>query len=71
MNHHLPCPICQSEIPLNLQLLARGASLRCPNATCGAAIGIASQSLAQFSDALGKFERLEALRGAPKGAPRR
>jgi hypothetical protein len=71
MSHHLPCPLCQSQIPLNLQLLARGASLRCPNLACGAMIGIAGASLGTFSTALGKYERLDALAPAKKSAPPR
>jgi Protein of unknown function (DUF2589) len=69
MNHHLPCPLCRSQIPVVFRLLARGATLHCPNAACGAAISIAGHSLSTFASALGKYERLEALNLAQRESP--
>jgi hypothetical protein len=66
MNQTLQCPACQSEIPVDLRLLARGASFQCPNATCRAAISVAGSSAATFSTALGRFESLGSLRAAKR-----
>ncbi len=60
MNHHLPCPVCQSQIPIDLRLLAQGAVFPCPNGACRATLGIDSGSRGAFSTALGNYERMKA-----------
>jgi len=61
MSHHLSCPVCQSQIPIDLRLLAQGGSFRCPSTACQTVIGINRNSLTTFSGALSQYERLEAL----------
>jgi len=68
VSQYLPCPVCQSQIPIDLHLLAKGASLVCPNSACGAMVGVASNSLATLSTAVTRYQNLEALRPATKGA---
>lgn len=61
MSHHLRCPVCQSQIPVDLRLLAQGVAFPCPNLACGAAIGIERGSVHTFSSALFRYESLAAL----------
>jgi hypothetical protein len=70
MSHHLSCPVCRSQIPIDLRLLAQGGAFRCPSTTCQAVIGLDRGSLATFSGALSRYERLEMLRATPGGGAR-
>ncbi len=71
MTHHLPCPLCQSQIPIDLRLLAQGASFQCPNASCRATIGVDRSNLGTFAGALKKYENMDALRTNKKSMPQR
>lgn len=69
MNHHMPCPVCQSQIPIDLRLLAQGAVFQCPNMACRATLGLDSGSRGTFSSALGSYERMQASSPSAKLPP--
>lgn len=64
MSHHLQCPLCQSQIPVDLRLLAGGVAFGCPNTACRASIGVGKGSLHTFSGVLGRYEGLQAKTSA-------
>lgn len=54
----LPCPVCNTQIPFDLQQLIRGARFACSN--CGATIGIAADENApKIEDRFEKFNELK------------
>lgn len=59
MNNQLsiPCPVCQTAIFFDPQLLLQGAQFSCPK--CAAAIGLAAESKEIVKDSLEKFEKMK------------
>ncbi len=55
--HNIPCPVCQTKIPISVHALLQGVSFTCP--TCFAAIGIAKEAVPQVKNAVEKFEELK------------
>jgi hypothetical protein len=68
MNHSLQCPACACQIPVDLRLLAYGASFQCPNAACRASIGIEGSSRSTFAGVLARYENLEAVQAVQSRA---
>lgn len=52
----IPCPICKTPIPFNIDSLIKGEKFICSH--CGAAIGLSSNSREQVSDAMKKLEEM-------------
>ena len=52
MTHQLPCPVCGTPIPLDVDLLLRGVSIKCSHAGCGASVGLAKASAPVLSKAV-------------------
>lgn len=60
IEHYIPCPVCKTQIPIDLHQLMQGVQFACPN--CYAAIGLAPESQSVVSEAV---ENLEKLKKAP------
>ena len=56
---YIPCPVCRTQIPIDLHLLIQGVQFSCPN--CQAAIGLASESRSVVSEAVDNFEKLKKM----------
>ena len=50
IDQYIPCPVCRTQIPIDLHLLIQGVQFSCPN--CQAAIGLASESRSVVSEAI-------------------
>ncbi len=55
-NIHIPCPVCQTQIPADSNLLLTGTQFSCP--TCNAAIGLSPKSAPVVERAMNDFEEL-------------
>lgn len=42
IDQYIPCPVCKTQIPIDLHLLVQGMQFSCPN--CQAAIGLSTES---------------------------
>lgn len=58
MTHSIPCPVCKTLIPVELQRLLQGERFVCPN--CHAAISLPSGSREPVKEALEKLEQMKA-----------
>ena len=58
MTHSIPCPVCKTLIPVELQRLLQGERFVCPN--CQAAISLPSDSREPVKEALNKLEQIKA-----------
>ena len=57
IDQYIPCPICKTQIPIDLHLIIRGVQFTCPN--CQIAIGFTSESRPVVSEAVDNFEKLK------------
>lgn len=57
IDQYIPCPVCRTQIPINLHQLIQGVQFVCSN--CHAAIGLTSESSAVVSEAVEKLEKLK------------
>lgn len=55
----IPCPVCSTKIPFDVQLLLVGTNFACPNPDCDASIGIAQESIPLVEQTLEKLEALK------------
>ena len=57
----IPCPICRTPIPFNLEQLLRGTSFYCPQ--CGSRISMPIGTSEKVRQALEKLENLRQNQG--------
>lgn len=57
LDKYIPCPVCKSQIPVDVYQLIRGMQFLCPN--CQVAIGLSTQSQPLVEDALNKLDNLK------------
>ena len=55
IDQYIPCPVCKTQIPIDLHLLVQGVQFSCPN--CQAAIGLSAESRPIVNEAVDNFER--------------
>jgi endogenous inhibitor of DNA gyrase (YacG/DUF329 family) len=55
-NINIPCPVCQTQIPADSNLLLTGMQFSCP--TCSAAIGLTQKSTPIVENAINEFKQL-------------
>lgn len=60
----IPCPVCKTGVPFDLQRLLQGAEFACPN--CGAGIGLADESKPAVLSALEALEKVKSSIAAMK-----
>jgi transcription initiation factor IIE alpha subunit len=53
----IPCPVCQTKIPFDLQSLLRGVCFTCPS--CYASIGLSKDAVPTVEDAVKKLNDLK------------
>lgn len=53
----IPCPVCKTQIPIDVHQLIRGTQFLCPN--CQVVIGLSMQSQPMVEEALTKLESLK------------
>jgi transcription initiation factor IIE alpha subunit len=53
----IPCPVCKTAIPFEIQQLLAGVQFSCPN--CFASIGLAPESTPVVEETMTKFEKLK------------
>ena len=53
----IPCPVCNTPIPIEVQSLLLGTKFSCPQ--CSALIGIQQESVDVAKNAIEKFEELK------------
>jgi len=56
----IPCPNCGTMIPLEMRLLAEGASFTCPNPECATEVALSRPSVGITAETMKKFEQLKA-----------
>ena len=54
IDQYIPCPVCKTQIPIDLHLLVQGMQFSCPN--CQAAIGLSTESRPIVNEAVDNFE---------------
>lgn len=59
IDQYIPCPVCKTQIPIDLHLLVQGMQFSCPN--CQAAIGLSTESRPIVNEAVDNFEKLKKL----------
>ena len=59
IDQYIPCPVCKTQIPIDLHLLVQGMQFSCPN--CQAAIGLGTESRPIVNEAVDNFEKLKKL----------
>jgi hypothetical protein len=61
INHEntIPCPVCGTKIPFEIQALLAGTSFNCPNAECYSAIGLAPESAPIVKQTIEKLESIK------------
>ena len=59
IDQYIPCPVCKTQIPIDLHLLVQGEQFSCPN--CQAAIGLSAESRPIVNEAVDNFEKLKKL----------
>lgn len=57
IEQRIPCPVCRTQIPVDLHLLIQGVQFSCPN--CFASIGLAPESQPVVSEAVENLEKLK------------
>lgn len=57
MEQFIPCPVCRTQIPVNVHQLIQGMQFLCPN--CQAAVGLSMQSQPLVKEALTKLDNLK------------
>lgn len=50
----IPCPVCKTPIPFNVQSLMAGVNFSCPK--CFASIGLSAESVPVVEDTMQKLE---------------
>ena len=58
----IPCPQCQADIIIKVQLLLQGQSFTCSNETCRAIISV---SPGQNKGVVNTFEKLQKIKDKP------
>ena len=58
LDQKIPCPVCNSTIPFDVNQLLMGVQFTCPN--CHAAVGLASESKPVVEKTMQKIEDLRA-----------
>lgn len=53
----IPCPVCKTQIPINVHQLIQGIQFSCPN--CQVAIGLSTQSQPLVKEALTNLENIK------------
>jgi transcription initiation factor IIE alpha subunit len=53
----IPCPVCKTSIPFDIQQLLAGMQFSCPN--CSASIGLTPESTPVVEQTMDKFEKLK------------
>ena len=64
---NVPCPVCNTTIPINTQALLTGAKFNCPNVDCDASIALAAESKPVVKDTIETFEELKKGAGGKEG----
>ena len=54
IDQYIPCPVCKTQIPIDLHLLVPGMLFSCAN--CQAAIGLSTESRPIVNEAVDNFE---------------
>lgn len=57
IEQRIPCPVCRTQIPVDLHLLIQGVQFSCPN--CFASIGLTPESRTVVNEAVNNFEKLK------------
>lgn len=57
INQILQCPMCNGNVPYNVQQLIMGAKFTCP--TCGAGIGLAVENKSIVGETMEKLQMLK------------
>ena len=55
----IPCPQCQTQIPIETKQLIMGVKFNCPNSNCDASIGLAEESKPIVSETLEKLDSIK------------
>ena len=55
----MPCPVCQTKIPIDTKALLTGSKFTCPNPQCEASIGLAAESRPLVNDAIEKLDEIK------------
>jgi hypothetical protein len=63
----IPCPLCQTKIPVDTMALLTGTKFTCPNPSCDASVGLAAESKNVVKDTMEKFEEVKKGVGGKKG----
>ncbi|MFT5337383.1 MAG: transcription initiation factor IIE alpha subunit [Sphingobacteriales bacterium] len=53
----IPCPVCSTKIPFEVQSLLSGVNFSCPN--CLSSIGLAQESAGVLEKTMHQFEELK------------
>jgi hypothetical protein len=56
---NIPCPVCSTKIPFDLNELLKGVKFKCPKPACDASVGLASESKEIVEKAVNKFEEIK------------
>lgn len=56
-NQCIPCPVCNTSIPIELNKLLAGLQFVCPN--CKAAIGLANESKEIVENTMSKLKKIK------------
>lgn len=57
MINPIPCPVCQTKIPVKIEELMQGIQFACP--TCSSSIGIAPKSMPVVKDTMCKLDEIK------------
>lgn len=57
LNQNIPCPVCKTSIPVDIQQLLNGAKFNCSN--CNSSIGMAEESKAILEQTVDKLKNLK------------
>lgn len=60
-DNSIPCPVCKTPIPFNVQSLMAGVNFSCPQ--CFASIGLSKESQPLVEEVM---EKLETVKNNPK-----
>lgn len=63
LEQRIPCPVCNTTIPFDVNQLLMGVQFGCPN--CHAAVGLATESKSLVKTTMEKIEELKAA-GSPR-----
>lgn len=56
-NNGIPCPVCKTNIPFDVNQLLAGVQFTCPN--CLAVIGLSKESAPKVEETIKKLKELE------------